>query len=184
MAWTRRRVIFVGAGGALALVGLAVFGLRRWRNGPPPTGSALLAGKRPLFAAVTVALLGPALATEPTRRAAELVRVETAAARLLDNLPPGTRREFADLLEMLAFAPARSLLGYSGAWSEAAAADIAHWLAGLRASTFAPKAQIYFALHDLVFGGHYADPAAWTAFGYPGPPWGRLGLAERGRARA
>ena len=28
----------------------------------------------------------------------------------------------------------------------------------------------YQALHDLVLGAWYADPASWAAIGYPGPP--------------
>jgi len=28
----------------------------------------------------------------------------------------------------------------------------------------------YQALHDLVFGAWYADPASWAAIGYAGPP--------------
>jgi hypothetical protein len=27
----------------------------------------------------------------------------------------------------------------------------------------------YHALHDLIFGGWYADSASWAAIGYPGP---------------
>lgn len=174
--WTRRRLIFTGAGGAFALAGLGALGLRQTRNGPPPAALALLATHLRLFDSVTVALLGPALPAEPALRSSELARVRTEAAKLLDSLPPGTRREFADLLTLLDLAPARALLGLTGGWEAGNASAIAAWFQALRTSSLGLKAQIYFALHDLVYGAFYAEPATWAVSGYPGPPYAALGL--------
>jgi hypothetical protein len=176
--WTRRRLIFVGVGGGLALAGLGALGLREARSGPPPSGSALLAAHAGLFDAVSVALLGPALPKDAGERVRELARVRKEAAQLLDNLPAGTRREFADLLTLLGLAPARALLGLSGGWDEGNAPAIAAWLQALRTSSLGVKAQIYFALHDLVYGGFYTEPSTWAASGYPGPPYAAIGLAS------
>lgn len=176
--WTRRRLVFTGAGGALALAGLGAFGLRQALKGPPPSGALLLSGHAGLFDAVAGVMLGPALPAEPALRSNELTRVRTEAAKLLDNLPPGTRREFASLLTLLDLAPARALLGLTGGWEAGNAAAIAAWLQALRTSSLGVKAQIYFALHDLVYGSFYAEPATWAVSGYPGPPYAAIGLAS------
>ena len=44
------------------------------------------------------------------------------------------------------------------------------FLAALRDSSIGLKQQAYFALHDMVLGSFYAEPASWAATGYPGPP--------------
>lgn len=176
--WTRRRLIFTGVGGMAALAGLGALGLRQARKGSPPSGALLLSGHAVLFDAVAGALLGPALPAEPAQRSSELSRVRSEAAKLIDNLPAGTRREFADLLTLLDLAPARALLGLSGGWEGSHAAAITAWLQALRTSSLAVKTQVYFALHDLVYGGFYAEPATWAASGYPGPPYAAIGMTS------
>ena len=39
----------------------------------------------------------------------------------------------------------------------------------MRLSSVTLRQQAYHALHDIVNGAYFADPATWTALGYPGP---------------
>ena len=42
-------------------------------------------------------------------------------------------------------------------------------LARLRFNRIAALQTVYLALHDLVLGPWYSDPATWHSIGYPGP---------------
>ena len=167
--WTRRRVIFVGVVGAVA-AGAAVMLPRLGSSGPVPAGTAVVSEHADMLRAVASALLGSALPTDADSRARELARVVTATGALVTNLPPTTRKEIADLFGLLAFKPARALLGYSGNWTGADIPAVATFLVGLRDSSIGLKQQAYFALHDLLIGSFYAEPSTWAATGYPGPP--------------
>ena len=166
--WSRRRVVFVGVAGAVA-AGAALM-LPRLGSSAAPSGVALASEHADMLRAVTQALLGSALPTDVDARNRELTRVTTATGALITNLPPATRKEIADLYGLLALKPARALLGYSGDWVGADIPAVATFLAGLRDSSIGLKQQAYFALHDLLLGSFYADPSAWAATGYPGPP--------------
>lgn len=100
-------------------------------------------------------------------RAETLTGVERAVA----GLPPATRNELAELFSLLAFAPTRCLLaGIWSPWPEAAPEAIASFLTRWRDSRFTLLRSAYAALHQLVFSAWYANPRAWPAIGYPGPP--------------
>ena len=167
--WSRRRVIFVGIGGAVA-AGAAVLLPRLGGSGVAPEGTAIVSEHADMLRAVAAALLGSALPTETDARARELSRVVAATGALITNLPPLTRKEINDLFGLLAVKPARVLLGYSGDWAGADIAAVATFLIGLRDSSIGLKQQAYFALHDLLIGSFYAEPSTWAATGYPGPP--------------
>lgn len=167
--WSRRRFIFVGAAGALA-AGAIWVAPRVMKSGAAPKGSVLVSENQDMLRAVASAVLGPALPTAGTGRAESIARVLTATGALIDNFPPSTRREVADLFGLLALKPARVLLGYSGDWPEAEASAVTSFLVGLRDSSIALKQQAYFALHDMVLGSYYAEPMTWAPTGYPGPP--------------
>ncbi len=167
--WSRRRVIFVGVAGALA-AGAALVLPRLGSSGTAPSGVTLASEHGDMLRAVTQALLGSALPIDAAARNRELTRVMNAAGALITNLPLSTRKEIADLFGLLALKPARALLGYSGDWPAADIPAVATFLAGLRDSSIGLKQQAYFALHDLLLGSFYAEPATWAATGYPGPP--------------
>ncbi len=166
---SRRKVIFVGAAGVVAAAAAMVI-VPRMKSSAPPKGTTLIKSHDVLLRSVATALLGSALPGDAPARAAELARVLAAIAALIDNLPATTRSEVGDLLGLLAFKPARAVLGYSGDWVEADTPQIVTFLYGLRDSSIALKQQAYFALHDMVYGTFYADPSTWKATGYPGPP--------------
>jgi hypothetical protein len=165
---TRRKLIFVGVAGAVAAGGLWAAG--RTQDGNSVRGGALIQKHSTALHSLTLALLGSALSADAPQRGAEIGRTSTAVGALIDNLPPHTRGEIAQLLDLLSIKPARALLGYSGNWEESDTANVAQFLYGLRDSSLAIKKQAYFALHDLVFGSFYADPSSWRGSGYVGPP--------------
>lgn len=167
--WSRRRFIFVGVAGSLAAAAAWVVPRVR-QSGAAPKGSALVQDHGSMLRAVTFALLGPALPADASARGTEISRILSAAGALIDNLPPSTRREVSDLFGLLALKPARALLGYSCEWQDGEVVAIAGFLQDLRDSSIALKQQAYFALHDMVLGSYYAEPATWGPTGYPGPP--------------
>ena len=167
MKLTRRRVIFVGLGGAVAVAaGWAMFR----SPSAPVRGGVLVASHEAMLDAIAFALLGPALPSDAAARDAALKRTTKALGELVDQLPPLTRGEIGQLFELLSIKPARALLGYSGEWSRDSAASIANFLQSLRHSSLALKQQAYFALHDLLYGSFYSEPSSWQGSGYPGPP--------------
>ena len=98
--------------------------------------------------------------------------VQTCALPIsLTGLHPNTQEEVRELFSLLNFAPARWLIaGVRQPWSEAGADDIAAFLQGWRLSRWQLLQSAYQALHELIFAAWYAQPAAWPAMGYPGPP--------------
>jgi hypothetical protein len=166
---SRRTVLKAGvAGGAMLL-------LTRCLYTPPSepvdaVPATLDAGARAVLAAIIPVLLEgalPATSDAPAARAETLARVEAAIA----GLPPSTRKEIAELFSLLGFAPTRCLVaGVWSSWSEAAPDSVAAFLARWRDSRFVLLRSAYAALHQLVFAAWYADPRAWPATGYAGPP--------------
>jgi len=167
--WSRRRFIFVGVAGAIA-AGAALVLPRISASGAAAKGSALAQQHADMLRVVAAAVLGPALPADATSREAELSRVVSAAGALIDNFPASTRREIGDLFGLLALKPARMMLGFSGNWDMSEAPAVAQSLLALRDSSIGLKQQAYFALHDMVLGSFYAEPATWLSTGYPGPP--------------
>ena len=167
--WSRRRFIFVGVAGAIAAGAVVVLPQLR-ASAAAPSGAQLASVHDAMLRAVMTALLGSALPNDANAREPEFVRVNKAIGALVDNLPPTTRKEIGDLFGFLALKPARALLGYSGDWPNADPSAVGTFLEGLRDSSIGLKQQTYFALHDLVLGSFYSEPATWAATGYPGPP--------------
>ena len=63
----------------------------------------------------------------------------------------------------------RVLVGLSEPWTKAKPDDIATFLQGWRTSRIGLLQAAYFALHDLILGAWYGEPANWAAISYPGP---------------
>ena len=79
--------------------------------------------------------------------------------------------ELDQLFALLAFAPTRCLVaGVWSPWPEASRESIAAFLLRWRDSRFALLRSAYDALHQIVLGAWYANPRAWPAIGYTGPP--------------
>lgn len=88
----------------------------------------------------------------------------------ISGLPLATQKEVSDLFGLLVLGATRRLLaGLSVPWSEAKPEQIASVLNGWRTHRIGLLQGAYFALHDLILGAWYGEPANWAAIGYPGP---------------
>jgi hypothetical protein len=165
----RRTLLKAGVAGGAALL------LARWlytSTSPPqpPPGRALDPSARTILVAIIPVLLDGAL---PIGTELSAARAETLAAieRAIAGLPPATRGELAELFSLLDFAPTRCLVaGVWSPWPAASREAIAAFLARWRDSRFALLRSAYGALHQIVLAAWYANPRAWPATGYAGPP--------------
>ncbi len=164
----RRSFLKAGAVGALVLA--AGGGLYRMTR-PPQAQPFLLDGEaRAALHAIVPALLAGALPDDPAQRARAIAAATEGVHQAILGLPLATQREIQDLFGLLALAPARRLLaGVTPAWGEASEEDVAAFLQDWRHHGLALLRTAYQALHDLVLGAWYGDPAHWAAIGYPGP---------------
>jgi hypothetical protein len=157
----RRTLLTAGAaGGTLLAIG----------------GVALVAGRDPLadrervMAAVVPAILEGALPESAPDRAKAVRRCIDGVGIAVAALPPASRRELDRLFALLASPPGRRLLaGVRVDWPQAPQAEVSAFLEDWRLHRLALLRAGYAALHDLVLGSWYADPAAWSAIGYGGP---------------
>ena len=166
---TNRRS-FLKASAVAALVLAAGGGLYRMTH-PPLAQPFLLDGEaRAALHAIVPALLAGALPDDPGQRARAIAAATEGVHQTILGLPLATQREIQDLFGLLALAPARRLLtGIPHGWAAANVADVAAFLQDWRLHRVALLRTAYAALHDLVLGGWYSDPAHWDAIGYPGP---------------
>ena len=119
-----------------------------------------------LFEALAPAVIGSACAT-PSQRQAAVQGVRAA----VEGLSPAAQRELHELLGLLGWAPARwALTGLRQDWPQVTPEQASAFLARWRHSPLELLQSAYHALHDLLLGGWYAQPASWPAIGYPGPP--------------
>jgi hypothetical protein len=167
---SRRTLLKVGvAGGAVLL-------FARWLYSPPatkPRGTETAPALDPAARTIVAAIIPVFLDGASPSGLASSVYTETLAGveRAIGGLPPATRQELTDLFSLLAFAPTRCLIaGVWSPWPEATPEAIASFLTRWRESRLALLRSAYAALHQLVFSAWYADPRAWPAIGYPGPP--------------
>jgi hypothetical protein len=170
MALSRRRFLTIGAVAALALAaGGAVY-----RLAAKQPGRFVLDGEaRAAIDAIVPAMLAGALPPGDAERRAAIPLATERVRQAILGLPLATQKEIQDLFGLLALGPARRFLaGVPVSWSDASAAHVGAFLQDWRAHRFATLQVAYHALHDLVLGAWYADPSAWAAIGYPGPPKG------------
>lgn len=163
---TSRRT-FLKAGGLAALAAGGAF--YRARYSGTPHRFALDGEARAALHAILPAILAGALPQDAGREAA-LTRTIDGVHQAILGLPPGTQKEVQDLFGLLALAPARRLLtGIAGGWEGARVDEVSACLEDWRLHRLGLLRSAYHALHDLVLGAWYAQPASWAAIGYPGP---------------
>lgn len=163
----RRRFLALGAAAAVVLaVGGTAAALAKpgWRDGRlTPSG-------RVLFSALGRALLDGSLPAASAAQSSALEGLIHRVETLVAGLPPHAQSEIAQLLSLLLAAPGRRLLaGVSAPWDEASIQDIQSGLQSMRTSGVALRQQAYHALHDIVGGAYFSEPATWAKLGYPGP---------------
>jgi hypothetical protein len=164
----RRTLLQLGLTSAAVLA--VAGGASAWLRPGLLQGGALSATGSEVFAAVGRAVLDKSLPdAEPARQIA-LQGLLTRIDALVQALPPHAQGELSQLLSLLGSAPGRrALTGLGQPWPEAAVADIQQALQGMRLSTLALRQQAYAAVHDIITGAYFSDPASWPLLGYPGP---------------
>jgi len=167
MGTSRRTFLAAGGLAALALAGGGA--LYRATHSDKPQRFALDGEARAALHAIAPAILAGALPQAAGREAALAGTIEGVHQAIL-GLPPATQKEVQDLFGLLALAPARRLLtGIAGGWDHARIEDVNAFLQDWRFHRLGLLRSAYHALHDLVLGAWYAQPASWAATGYPGP---------------
>lgn len=120
--------------------------------------------------AVAAAVLNGAIPAEGAARQLALDRALAASNQAINGLAPASQAELAQLFGLLAAPPTRvALAGLTKSWSQASVADVGAFLERWRHHRLALMQSGYHALHDLIAGPWYGDPATWSALGYPGP---------------
>ena len=169
---TRRRFVIAGLGGSLAL---AFAGrLRAATEGTPNAIAppvALDRDAQAILAAVVPVMLAGALPERGAEREGAMAETLRDLARAIGSLAPSAQQELGELFSLLAFTPVRVLLaGVRSPWSEAGPEAVGAFLERWRTSRFELQRSAYDALHQLTLAAWYANPRAWPAIGYPGPP--------------
>lgn len=168
---TRRQFLKVGTGGAVVLATARLGRGLSSAESETTRRPVLDRGARDVIAAIVPVMLAGALPDDHPPRATRIAATVDGVAGAVAALPPHAQADLQDLFVLLGFAPTRWMLaGVSRPWGEARAAEIGAFLEQWRVSTWALKQQAYRALHDLVMGAFYAEPANWPPIGYPGPP--------------
>ena len=127
------------------------------------------AGREVFQAAARGLLEGTLPAREPARGTALAALLDRVDA-LIAGLPSHAQAELSQLLALLASAPGRRLFAeLPGPWPSATEAQIQQSMQSMRLSPLALRQQAYQALHDIVGGAYFSEPATWTQMGYPGP---------------
>jgi len=168
METTRRT--FLKAGLLSAAVLAAGGGWYRHTHPAPPHGFVLDGEARAALDAIVAAIVAGALPDAPADRTRAIAATTDRVHQTILGLPLAAQQEVQDLFGLLALAPARRLLtGVADGWAAAKEADVAAFLQDWRTHRFALMRTAYAALHDLVLGAWYSDPAHWEAIGFPGP---------------
>ena len=159
----RRTFLKLGlAGGAL----LAAAGTASWL-----AVRDRLANRREVLAGVVPAILDGALPIDAAQRALAIGQASAAVEVAIAALSPAAQDELAQFFALLALAPTRlALAGLAKPWREADVAEVSAVLQRWRTHRLELLQSAYHALHDLVAGSWYAEPAHWAAIGYDGPP--------------
>ena len=163
---SRRQLITTGVVGA-ALLASATW----WMSGRRGSARrlavfALSPSGQALFAALAPVILGSAWPGVAARS-----RIIQAVTIAIGQLSPSAQREIGQLIDLLTLSPTRmALAAVMPSWDEASPETIAGFLQRWRESRLGLLQSGYQALHDLVVGAWYADPEAWQAIGYSGPP--------------
>jgi hypothetical protein len=168
METTRRSFLKAGLlSAALLAVG---GGWYRVTHPAPPRGFVLDGEARAALGAIVPAILAGALPAAPAERARAIAATTDRVHQAILGLPLYSQQEVQDLFGLLALAPARRLLaGVPTGWATAKEADVAAFLQDWRTHRVALLRTAYAALHDLVLGAWYSDPAHWETIGFPGP---------------
>lgn len=170
---SRRNWLKTGVAGGVLLAAAYAWRqpLDRWGKQALVTQAPLDGAMKLVLPALLPVLLAGALPAEPVERAAAVRRGVEAVGVAVSQLSAAAQREVAELFALLALAPTRiAVARVSSPWPQAGEDEVRRFLEGWRGSSLGLLQSGYAALHDLVLGAWYADPATWRDIGYPGPP--------------
>lgn len=170
---TRRTWLKTGVAGALLLAGAAALHrpLDRWAKRGLVAQAPLDGALRLVVPALLPVMLAGVLPAEGPARQAALRSGTDGVATAVAALSAAAQQEVAELFALLALPPTRiAVARLSSPWPQASEDEVRAFLDGWRHSSLGLLRSGYQALHDLVLGAWYADPAHWQAIGYTGPP--------------
>ena len=168
MPSSRRAFLKLGVVGTLTL---ATAGLvyRSMHEPDAPAAFVLDPEARTALRAITAVMLAGAIGNEKQAEAA-IDQSVAGTLRAINGLPLATQKEVSDLFGLLVLgATRRFLIGLSEPWTQASPDEISRFLQDWRTHRIGMLQAGYFALHDLILGAWYGEPASWAAINYPGP---------------
>ncbi len=167
---TSSRRSFLKLGVAAAVVVAAGGAIYRSRN-PSQHEKHLLDGEAKIaLHAIVLALLNNALPESGPEREAAAKQAINNVEIAISGLPYHAQKEVADLFGLLSISLVRRMLtGIGSSWGEAQVQEVGAFLQNWRLHSSATFQSGYHALHDLIIGPFYGNPANWQAIGYPGP---------------
>lgn len=167
MSISRRAFLTTGglAGVALAIGG-AGYRYRYLDRPPAPAAAFVLHGDAGvILAAIIAAMLAGAMPA-----GAATGSTVAGVLKAIGGLPLSAQQEIQGLFSLLALAPVRRLLaGVTVDWPDATTAQVSAFLQRWRLHDLSDLRVAYAALHDIILGAWYAEPAHWAALDYPGP---------------
>ena len=161
------RTSLVGA--ALLGAGAAAYRVLVPKSAAPVAGALLDANARAALAALAPAILGDVFPTENSLRSKAISATVDRVDAAIRGLAPTAQKEVAELMMLLTLKPARWALTGISDWQSASPEALAAFLSAWRTHRLGLLQVAYHALHDLIAGSHYSDPAAWTHAGYALP---------------
>jgi len=166
----RRDFLKVGGGFALALtVAGALGGCSETTKAPEPGFTFLQAGDVALFSALAPAVVDELAKLDAGERNARVAKLLRNLDGTCSALGMASQKELRKLLDLMAIAPIRYVLGGVGAWNEASIETLQAFLTRWRGSRFATLNAGGNVLVKLTSSSYYVLPVSWPATGYPGP---------------
>lgn len=125
---------------------------------------------REIFTALIPVILNESFPAELDRDKA-MKRIMRSLDDLIYTLQYHNRNQMRQLLDALSVAPIRLMAGASWSdWKEMSPEQVNDFLTGWRDSSLQLKRMGYISLTKLINICWYAQPEAYAASGYPGPP--------------
>jgi hypothetical protein len=166
----RRQFIKAGVIGGTALAAVGAWYGYRHHGAGRIAAPVLDAGAREVIAAIAPVMLHGALPGGPAAAIA-LQQVVDGVEQAVAGLSASAQSEVGQLFALLSLTLTRMLVAKVGPpWPEASFEQIVAFLEDWRYSRFQLLQTGYAALHDLVLGAWYGNPASWAGIDYPGPP--------------
>jgi hypothetical protein len=168
----KRRTFFKVAAASAIVLGAGAFVAAKFAPKVPTAqiaGAFLDANARAALQKIVPSVLGNVFSAAPLAREGEINATIDRIDAAIRGLAPTTQKEVSELMLLLTAKPVRYALTGIGEWSEATPQSVAAFLQKWRTHPVALIQVAYHALHDLIGGAHYGDPAAAQRTGFALP---------------